>query len=291
MNWNSITAQGGLALAHSLRRNNSLEILHLSMNAIADASGFGFAICLLFNRSLKTLNISSNNLSSFVASILADSLQFNRGLENLDLSQNPIGDQGVHQLLQSIKHRKKPMRFGLKNIAGKPIGSHEYPQLYDEIDPTGFYELNLQLEWNQAIAQLLWFRSLRGDGTLNNVVYKQRKIHSTRKWQIPTQGILKFDYRAKQTDVVNDETRETIHFKLDLSLQANRHMLQVLIERAITEPGENWKNESLNGALFEFDEDNLKQVEWLKSLTSGIFQVDYLSTALQCEKHYVYVLQ
>ena len=101
--FNDIGDAGVEALARSLEDNSTLEILHLSGNAVT-ASGLLFlSKALKLNTTLVSLYLSGNSGSATGAAALAKSLHTNVSLQVLCLNGNNVQEEGAFCIGEMLK--------------------------------------------------------------------------------------------------------------------------------------------------------------------------------------------
>ena len=81
----------------------------------------------------------------------------------------------------------------------------------------------------------------------------------------------------------------SVHYCLDLSKSDDRDVYASLCKQARAQAGENFVNEQLNGKPFEFQEELPKDPT--EKLTSGIVELDFVTTRLSHEARYQFNLK
>uniref|UniRef100_G1NB21 Uncharacterized protein n=1 Tax=Meleagris gallopavo TaxID=9103 RepID=G1NB21_MELGA len=100
---NSISKEGGPAIAHALRTNCTLKKLDLAANLLHDEGGKAIALAMKENQALTSLHLQWNFIQTQAAVALAQALQSNGSLASLDLQENAIGDEGMAALAAALK--------------------------------------------------------------------------------------------------------------------------------------------------------------------------------------------
>ena len=174
--------------------------------------------------------------------------------------------------------------MGLAEISVDP--NDDARPAFDMEHPTGFYTLDLAQYKDHSIAEILLRKVACKEGKWIQATFNGTPFTVNARWRIPNNGKLNLTFQASpslSTARQNKLSQPSVHFKLDLSNSDERKVAQKLINRALTEPGENWKNETFNGSSFDFDE---KNESWLQDHRQGILELDYVSSKLRHEAHY-----
>ncbi|EQC35903.1 hypothetical protein SDRG_06651 [Saprolegnia diclina VS20] len=283
--WNAMTPMGASSLVQALSANRCLESFNLSWNRLGHSTGCIMATVLLRNQTLRIVDLASGQLSAVSVYLMGDALQFNHGLSHLTLDQNAIDDDGMRVLLRATRHRSKlhPLTLSLHNMVFEATNG---PPLFNVVSPAGCYHLTLREPADRAVFELLRVRAANGVGSFHNMSINGAPTENLRRLEriaatATTSIALQLDF------VLNPKPprSETVHFRLDLANAHDRAMVQILMQRASAERGENWRHETLNSVPFEFREDTTGP-QWLEAHPTGILELDYVSTRLFCEKHY-----
>lgn len=109
---NPITSKGALILASGLKKNSTLEKLHLCDTRIGDL-GIQYIVKPLSNNKsiLKILNLMDCHIANDGAEHLAVMLKTNKTLIFLDLTNNEIGDEGVAMLSNAIQNHNNTLQY------------------------------------------------------------------------------------------------------------------------------------------------------------------------------------
>ncbi|KDO30073.1 hypothetical protein SPRG_05264 [Saprolegnia parasitica CBS 223.65] len=284
--WNAMTPKGAGSLVQALSGNRCLETINLSWNRLGHSTGCIMATILLSNQTLQVVDLASGQLSAVSIYLMADALQYNRGLAHLTLDQNAIDDDGMRVLLRTTRHRAKPhpLTLRLNNMVFEATNG---PPIFNVVNPAGCYHLNLPAPADRAVFELLRVRAANGVGSFHNMSINGAPTENLRRLERIAATTTTTAVAFQLDFVLNPEPprSETVHFRLDLASPHDRAMVLILMQRANAERGENWRNETLDGVPFEFQEDTMGP-PWLEAHEKGILELDYVSTRLFCEKHY-----
>ena len=102
LSWNKVGTEGAVAIANSLCKNNSLEVLLLTANGITDRGGQRLAVSLDENTSLLELSLAQNNITGGSCFVFSKTISRHPKIGKLDLSFNPIGEAGARSIYRQI---------------------------------------------------------------------------------------------------------------------------------------------------------------------------------------------
>ena len=111
------------------------------------------------NSTLQFLDLSSNRVGLKGAIALADGLRENQTLRSLQINGNPIGDEGATKIIDAVGVNCSVRDLGLQDCLGKEVGSKTGGSragcLFDPLNPTGHYVLNLADPFDVEILERL----------------------------------------------------------------------------------------------------------------------------------------
>ena len=294
VSWNNIGARSMYRLGDSISNSESIQRLDLSFNSLNDEGGVVFGAFLACCKSLVHVDCAENRLGPNSAYAIADGIRYCRTMRTLDISNNPLGENGVLELLHARKYSKLYF-LGLKGTDSTGGAQANQDMFLKPAAESYIYEMILSSPKNRAYAQLLRLRAAEGHGRwasakLNRavLVYRPRK---NKKWNVPRDGILEIDYRAGRQKPVNlkhgEENYASIHFRLNLAIKDEYEIAKRLLNLAVIEVGENWKNETFQGEPFEFDE-QIHTAAWLPH--RGVLEFDYVSPSFSYKRAFKFNL-
>ena len=111
--YNDIGDEGAIALANSLRENSTLTDLNLTYNNIGDEGAIALADSLRENTTLTDLDLYENSVSCNGAMAFAECLHDNSSLIDLYLNNNNIGNDGAKALAEALHHNSSLKTLGL----------------------------------------------------------------------------------------------------------------------------------------------------------------------------------
>ena len=100
---NGIADEGATAIGHSLKSNQSLVFLKLTLNSIGPQGARGLAAGFTENHSLLSVELGWNNIENEGAKALARSLETNASITKIDLWNNDIGSEGKLYVIDSVE--------------------------------------------------------------------------------------------------------------------------------------------------------------------------------------------
>ena len=110
----NIGSEGAVAIATMLKRNSSLERLHLGSCSIGSSGGVELGAALERNKTLRVLVLSGNAIGDDGVRELCAGLENNSSLGVLDLhGDESLGDKGVSLLLKYVEKNKSLNILGL----------------------------------------------------------------------------------------------------------------------------------------------------------------------------------
>ncbi|RLN95075.1 hypothetical protein BBJ28_00012329 [Nothophytophthora sp. Chile5] len=154
LSWNYLRLAGAVEIGRALAFNSGLCELNLAYNAFGNAGAQALGDALLSNAVLQRLNLSHNNIPAQGALALASALKVNRALPltHLALDGNPLGNMGGRALLHAAAACAdcKQLAVSLEgcNFDTAADGDNDF----DPAEPTGSYDLNLEVPYERAIA-------------------------------------------------------------------------------------------------------------------------------------------
>eukprot|EP01050_Picozoa_sp_SAG11_P010651 SAG11_NODE_1080_length_5962_cov_7.764284_1_plen_1743_part_00 len=237
----------GRSVAEYLEANEVLLRLELSWNNIRLANAEQLADGLVTNSSLLELGLAWNSFGDRGGCALGRALRFNSTLKELDLTHNSIGEKATMVLADAIAAENKALRSC--QLDENPVG------------PRG----------GRAVIRALTTLAFLGRDTEIDVRGCNFELHDpSRSPQLSPNRVEGFD-RAEPGGV----------WRCDLSKPLERMVANELVDLAWVEEGENWKDETLDGAPFELPEPPPGET-WTrddyKLPEEGVLQVTYLST-------------
>eukprot|EP00752_Nemacystus_decipiens_P009587 g8565.t2 len=138
--WNSLRKDSAVTVAESLRYNHTLTTLGLAYNRFSDHASQVLAVSLFENDTLTHLDLSYNSVTPSAALVLAFALKVNTTIELLQLEGNRIGQNGGEALVTAMRVSHGNLIVGMTNCDT----SHRDDTLFNAVDATGAYDLDLQ---------------------------------------------------------------------------------------------------------------------------------------------------
>eukprot|EP00948_MAST-09A_sp_MAST-9A-sp1_P000855 g855.t1 len=284
LSWNNIGPEGAVGFAKGLKMSKTLANLDLGWNVIGDVGAMSIGLALSKSASVTSLNLSQNDIGFRGACILSEAIRQCKSLAVFDCNDNPLGKKGSQTILLAVEYSSHLKHAGVRNVKCDPL--LEIQRLpFDLTKPSGTYDLNLALYDQYATAELLRTRALNGEGKWLNAALNGA-VFSTHA-RLPKKGRLTFMFQATKELEKSRSYSPSTHFCLNLAYEDERKICETLMRRAVQEPGENWYNEMLDGKPFDFVETAQNVDDFLENNTNGVLDVDYVSTSLKYEKHYV----
>ncbi|KAG7396604.1 NLR, CARD domain-containing protein 3 [Phytophthora boehmeriae] len=154
LSWNYLRLAGAVEIGRALAYNSGLRELNLAYNAFGNAGAQAVGDALLSNTTLRHLDMSHNNIPSQGALAIASALKINikLPLTQLSLGGNPLGNMGGRALLHAAAacavNKKLSISLEECNFDAAAGGEGSF----DPADPTGSYDLSLEVPYERAIA-------------------------------------------------------------------------------------------------------------------------------------------
>ncbi|KAL3662350.1 hypothetical protein V7S43_012677 [Phytophthora oleae] len=226
LSWNYLRLAGAVEIGRALAYNSGLRELNLAYNAFGNAGAQAVGDALLSNTTLQRLNMSHNNIPAQGALAIASALKINSALplSELDFGGNPLGNMGGRALLHAAAAcaGSKKLSVSLEGCNFDALGDGDGS--FDPGDPTGSYDLNMEIPYERAVALELLrvantkqgckFLSIVHTSTVNkqrrNIRVELRETEAgleARRKLLKTAGIL--------TDVEAPSAREMVSKRLD----------------------------------------------------------------------------
>ncbi|CAF5204232.1 unnamed protein product, partial [Rotaria magnacalcarata] len=118
-------------ICNSLKNNQSLERLDLTMNGLGNQGAILIAKMLSSNETLIELDMSNNRIEKDGADIFASKLEMNRRLKKLWFGNNNFGTLGSLVLLKAIDHIKSQVEYlNIENV----LVNDDFLDLYTQIN-------------------------------------------------------------------------------------------------------------------------------------------------------------
>ncbi|KAG7377763.1 NLR, CARD domain-containing protein 3 [Phytophthora pseudosyringae] len=237
LSWNYLRLAGAVEIGRALAYNSGLRELNLAYNAFGNAGAQAVGDALLSNTTLQRLNMSHNNIPAQGALAIASALKINHALPltELALGGNPLGCMGGRALLHAAAACADSKKLSVSLEGCNFDASGDGDGSFDPAEPTGSYDLNMEIPYERAVALELLrvantkqgckFLSIAHTSALNK---QRRNIRvelcetqegiDARRRLLKTAGIL--------TDVEAPSAREMVSKRLDReSLEALFHEL------------------------------------------------------------------
>ena len=299
LGWNLLRGPGTEFMCFALASNTTLQVLRMPWNGAGQRGGLALGQMLSQNACLTSMDLSHNGIDATAAQTLAEALSHeNRTLTSLELSHNPLGRRGTEMVMAALTNNPTLTSIGLQHtLAGlggirDKLGGGEQSGAgaalhFDPDNPEGRYNLNLSKPWDRWVACKLqqlslqkgepWLRPFYDDG-LQKHFSRASAVPWSEKHDVPTSGTLRLQYKQTQPREL-----ASVHYVLDLGDAAQREVAIQLYQRALVEPGENWKGEMLDGVGFNVDEEGGRG--WVVP-HRGVLELDYLTFEMKFEQHY-----
>jgi len=196
--WNALRLTGCLHVAEGLK-TSGLVRLNLAWNGMGERGAEAVGGALKENHALQFLDISSNRIGEEGANHIAVGLRENQTLRSLQLNGNPIGDKGAIVLIDAVGHNCSVRDLGLQDCLTKKGGVG----IFDTLNPTGGYSLNLSEEYEKAVLNKLIELDKMDEASnipnflnvcLNSKAVEFGEGGDMKTWPIPETGVLTFDY-------------------------------------------------------------------------------------------------
>lgn len=174
VSWNTIRKESAEALGEALRYNKTLTTLKLAQNAFSDVASQQIGDSLAINESLTHLDLSFNAVTPSAAMVLANAFKTNAGLTQLNLDGNYLGKRGAESLLAAMRRAQTTDRYLHISIANCDVDT-KTPDLFDPIEPTGRYVLDMTTPYARMVAaELLRLAKTRMGANFKKVEQRAR---------------------------------------------------------------------------------------------------------------------
>lgn len=154
LSWNYLRLAGAVDIGKALAYNSGLRELNLAYNAFGNAGAQAVGDALLSNTTLQRLNMSHNNIPAQGALAIASALKINIALPLTELmfGGNPLGSMGGRALIHAAAAcaDKKKLSVSLEGCNFDASGDGDGS--FDPADPTGSYDLNMEIPYERAVA-------------------------------------------------------------------------------------------------------------------------------------------
>ncbi|POM64571.1 Hypothetical protein PHPALM_19877 [Phytophthora palmivora] len=237
LSWNYLRLAGAVEIGRALAYNSGLRELNLAYNAFGNTGAQAVGDALLSNTTLQHLNMSHNNIPAQGALAIASALKINSALPltEIALGGNPLGSMGGRALLHAAAACADSKKLSVSLEGCNFDASGDGDGSFDPADPTGSYDLNMEIPYERAVALELLrvantkqgckFLSIVHTSTVNkqrrNIRVELRETQEgveARRKLLKTAGVL--------TDMEVPSAREMMSKRLDReSLEALFHEL------------------------------------------------------------------
>ena len=178
LSWNLLRLESAVTLAESLILNYHLIDLNVSYNACGEDGAMAFGKVLHANRTLKTLDLSYNNVGTKGAMVLANAITANNTLSLLKLNGNAIGKDGGRVLMFAMSSKTGENGCEVE-MHGCNLGSSS-KGVFNSLEPTGDYELNLEHPYDKMIAtELLRLATYKDGCRFTKLIHKVSTVKTT----------------------------------------------------------------------------------------------------------------
>ncbi|KAF4044726.1 EF-hand domain pair [Phytophthora infestans] len=154
LSWNYLRLAGAVEIGRALAYNSGLRELNLAYNAFGNAGAQAVGDALLSNTTLQRLNMSHNNIPAQGAIAIASALKINNALPltELSLGGNPLGNMGGRALLHAAAACADSKKLSVILEGCNFDAASDGDVSFDPADPTGSYDLNLEIPYERAVA-------------------------------------------------------------------------------------------------------------------------------------------
>ncbi|KAG1701881.1 hypothetical protein DVH05_010372 [Phytophthora capsici] len=154
LSWNYLRLAGAVEIGKALAYNSGLRELNLAYNAFGNAGAQAIGDALLSNTTLQRLNMSQNNIPAQGALAIASALKVNSALplSELDFGGNPLGNMGGRALLHAAAACAGSKKLSVSLEGCNFDASGDGDGSFDPGDPTGSYDLNMEIPYERAVA-------------------------------------------------------------------------------------------------------------------------------------------
>jgi len=239
--------------------NSSLESLDLSGNRIQQPGAGHIKEILSSNpASLTSLNLSTNLLRRHGGCLIAQGLHANTNLVVLDVSDNSIGDAGAIAFAALLEANTVLRELNLAN---------------NQIRKEGCVILAPSLIHNTTLMKLDLSKNPLGAYGGRVIVHAYNNCKCEREMSFEGCDLSLEDVKVVDDFNSFDPEDPSGHYRLDLEDRFQRAVAQRLIALSVEQPGENIKNEKLDGQLMFIDEND---ADLLALPHEGIIEFDYI---------------
>jgi hypothetical protein len=294
---NRIGQEGGAALAQSLSHHKCIEDVRLASCKLSDKVAGGILNALVAHPTLTRLDLGSNQVGGTpvcfepLALLLAApqgklstlefawnsvgglgmaaisaSLKENVTLTTLNMAWNALQDQGAMLLASSLRYNAALTSI---NVA------------HNDIKERGGMVFGDSLKENRAIQHIDFSENPLGIRGGRSVLRGLRWMCLLGIRRAMLFGRCNFSLEERCEELF-DPAEPSGTWHCDLGNPYERVVANELVELAWTQPGENWKNETLDGAPYQLPEPGPDEMwtrdDW-KLPEAGVLQVTYQSTA------------
>jgi CRP-like cAMP-binding protein len=254
---NFLGCSGVAAISEALARNYTsckLTYLDVSNNGIANAGATALGKMLESNHSLIELDVGWNHVSEAGSVAFFEGMVDNESINKLHFGWNRIGVRGGKSLGRMFFHNKTLSHIDLQNCG---IVSEACPPFADGLKGNQSLAC-IKLQWNpmgqgcKLLMDVLMSMSTKPLFNLENCSYNSLS-----------------EGKSSTVEMVN----LTQSYRFDLSDEKDRQSLQHLMELALKEGGQNWRNERLNGKAFHFPEEGIWNLP-----DEGVLEFDFVDS-------------
>jgi hypothetical protein len=207
---------------------------------------------LASNKSITELDVGWNHISESGSVPFFEGMVDNEGITTLHYGWNRLGKQGSISLGRLFFHNKTLQQIDLQNCG---IVADACTEIARGIKDNNVLKC-VKMQWNplgaggQAVLDALTSSPARPLFSLENCSGNS------------------MDGQRSRLDLRNLTQR----YRFDLSVPEDRQNLQPLLELALKECGQNWRNESVNRKAFHFPEEGIWRVP-----DTGILEFDFVN--------------
>jgi hypothetical protein len=237
---NSLGDHGGQALGEALhetalrRSGGSVSVLCLANNALGNRAAAALADWLsCAPNAAAELDIGYNHVREAGAVALMEGLAANRSLHTLSIGWNGLGADGGRAMGMMLAENRNLTRLDCSNCR-MTVECTE--------------ELSAGLAANDTVQTLLMEWNPFGDG-VPQLLEALAGASTQPRFSLDNCG---FDLLAHGGQSQVDARNPTGHYTLNLAQPAQREQLQLLVEAALRDAGDSWRNETLDGHRFVF---------------------------------------
>ncbi|ETP55214.1 hypothetical protein F442_00213 [Phytophthora nicotianae P10297] len=154
LSWNYLRLAGAIEIGKALAYNSGLRELNLAYNAFGNAGAQAVGDALLSNSTLQRLNMNHNNIPAQGALAIASALKINNALPltELSLGGNPLGNMGGRALLHAAAACADSKKLSVVLEGCNFDAASDGDGSFDPADPTGSYDLNMEIPYERAVA-------------------------------------------------------------------------------------------------------------------------------------------